>query len=82
MALLYRYYGLLTNNKKEVRRNARKLLHRCKRQLMPEKRLSFKTKVSLLVAASSATLYRLSLIMTDKSYLQVEKRFKEQNQHS
>ena len=79
MALLYRYYGLLTNDKKNVRRNARQLLRKCKQQIMPEKRLTLKTKVSLLAAASSATLYRLSLIMTDKSYLQVEKRFKEQN---
>lgn len=75
-ALMYRYQGLLTKDKIKVKYEARSLLKKCLKYLLKEKKIAFKTKIELIIAASFASLYRWSLIYKDRSYLQLEQKLK------
>lgn len=79
---VYRYEGSFSKNKRIIRRNANEAIKECLKLMWAEKRISLREKIKYLIPAKSASLYRLSLILKDRSMLEWERILKTRSQQS
>lgn len=80
MALLYRYEGLFAQNYYEIKKEVRPLLRRCFFYLYKEKKIPIIKKIKYSFLAISTRVYRIILLMQDRTYVEYEKLLKQQRE--